>query len=104
MKFDFSRVLFSSEGKPLMHGAPLREMTFGDGAAVALRANLPGDENLGWDGKLDRAELAKMIEKGGVVEITSKHLESIKACMGRGYGPDVILAAAEAMKEPANGN
>lgn len=99
---DFTQVLTDLDGTPIpaqADGKNSEPLTLGMAAKTALVTQMEGDPTSGAD-KLDRYELAKKVQKGKHVELTTDEITMIKNRIMKGYAP-VVVGAALPLLDPA---
>jgi len=93
MKLDVEQQLCGLDGKPIPQtgekGSP--PTTLKDICLTVLVNELPSDrEKATGDEKFKRYILAGRINKGGVVEVDAKEIDTLKERIGKGYGAVIV--------------
>ena len=91
-KVDFTVVLLGIDGKPL-NGDVKPAVTLGDISVTALHSTIEEDKSLSGLDKFKMDELARKIYKAKAATLSVEDLATIKARIGKIYGPLVIGVA-----------
>lgn len=85
MKINFSAPILDLDGTPMTEdGKPVSLSTL---ACRALLAVFPDEQALGGDTKINRYRIALKVNEGGEQELIAEDVASLKALIGKAYGP-----------------
>jgi hypothetical protein len=100
--FDFTTVLTGIDGKPIQNGdvKPPVPMTLGDVVVGALEMQTADDQHSTGEAKFKLDELARRIYGNKDVVLSVEDLATIKARIGKAYGP-LIVGASWRLIDPA---
>lgn len=91
---NFESPMLDLEGQPYSDAATLKSVVFG-----AIRAQVPGDDQLSIENKMRLYVLAGKVAKGGVVEVSAEDLALMKDRVGKAYPPLVMGEAFRLLEE-----
>jgi len=100
MQVNLNKALTGADEKPILEDG--KELILTDIVVKVLEANYPGDEQVGFMKKLDRAKLARKIRKAeGVLDLRSDEITLIKDLAGRSASAHACLCLEELLEPPA---